>query len=72
MSKEGKKYFNEFVDKATNDFHPRDVMRFIEWKTRGMQIPHDGTITRYIRERRNLLHDVELVNSVTSLYRKVK
>lgn len=70
--KNAKDLFNKFIDRLSpNDmFHPRDIVRYIELMTSGARSPHDGTITRYIRERRQERHDVELVNKATSRYRK--
>lgn len=67
-----KDLFDQFIDKLQYGemFHPRDVVRYIEIATNGARSPHDGTITRYIRGRRQERHDVELVNRVTSRYCK--
>lgn len=72
-----KDYFNEFVDNLNygDYFRPRDVVRYISVKTYATgrhRIPHDGTITRYIRARRAKHNDVKLECRVTSKYRKVE
>lgn len=68
-----KAIFNAYIETMGegSTFHPRDVIRHIRYMTNGRRIPHDGTITRYIRERRAKYNDVELVDSKKSKYRKV-
>jgi hypothetical protein len=51
-------------------YHPRDIVHMIEHWTMYQRSPYDGTITRYLRKRRKLFGDVELVSSSKSLYRK--
>lgn len=75
-SRKVKDLFNKFVDllQAGDTFQPRWVVTYINIQTLGSQehnIPHDGTITRYIRERRTQRHDIELANKSKSIYRKV-
>lgn len=67
-----KELFNLYIDNMHDGatFHPRDVIYHISRMTNGRRRPHDGTITRYIRERRAKRNDVELVDSAKSKYRK--
>jgi hypothetical protein len=69
-----KKMTNHYIDDLPvgEKFQPRHIVSYIENMTFGKNRPHDGTITRYIRERREQKMDIELVEHNKSIYRKIE
>lgn len=71
-----KDMFNDYINRIPigETFQPREISVYIDRMTFGTdnhRMPYDGTITRYIRKRRNNYRDVELVDGKKSIYRKI-
>ena len=69
--------FNDYVDRipAGATFQPREISLYIDritFNTDNHRMPYDSTMTRYIRNRRKIKNDVELVSKNKSIYRKTK
>lgn len=74
MKKSVKDLFNSYVNdhvRIGDNFQPRQIGLYIRVMTGLKRNPYDGTITRYIRERREKLNDVMLISKDKSIYRKV-
>ena len=51
-------------------FNPLDIQRYVEIVTGGKRIPHDGTITRYIRKYNEQGGDILNISRAKSIYMK--
>ena len=52
-------------------FSPMEIVSYVHLTTSGVRSPMDGTVTRFLRQRRTDKGDIKVANRAKSLYIKL-